>query len=108
MYDLGSMRVVEKESGVMEFRYLRPQGPIAGVEFLRWGQLAPSPRGRFGSAVSSPSGVRGGVPTAQRFSCTSRSPGSLFCYVIEGKQLQNSLNLTARGVAPTPWGPEIT
>jgi len=31
-----------------------------------------------------------------------RSPGSLFCHIINGKQLQNSLSLAARAVAPTP------
>jgi len=36
------------------------------------------------SALSFPSGVRSGVPVAQRFFCTLRSPGSLFCYVIKG------------------------
>jgi len=45
---------------------------------------------------------------AQGLSCTLRSPASLFCCVIKGKQLQKSLNLAAKGVAPTPWEPKIT
>jgi len=54
--------------------------------------------------------AQGGSPAAQRFLCTLRSPGSLFCNVIKGKQLQKSLNLSGRGgegVAPTPWGQKL-
>ena len=45
------------------------KGPRAEVGFL--GQPAPSPpaRGSRGSTISSPSGVRGGVPAAKMFSC---------------------------------------
>jgi len=53
--------------------------------------------GAYG-AVSSPSGFR----TLKDFFCrpTLRSQGNLhvFCYVIKGKQLHKSLNLSARGV----------
>ena len=35
------------------------------------------------------------------------SADCLFGYVIEVKQLQKSLNLAAKKVAPTPIGPEI-
>jgi len=48
-------------------------------------------------------GVRGGAPAAERFFCSLRSPVSLFCYVINGEQLQKSPNLAANGVAPIPW-----
>jgi len=37
------------------------------------------------------------------FFCSLRSPVSLFCYVINGEQLQKSPNLAANGVAPIPW-----
>ena len=39
--------------------------------------------------------------------CTLRSLGSLFCYVIKDKQLQKSLNLSARGIASPPWGQKL-
>jgi len=56
--------------------------------------------------ISSPIGVRGGAPGDQRFSCTFRSPGSLFCYVIKSKQLQKSLSLAANGMRQPHGGPE--
>jgi len=48
----------------------------------------------------------GGAPGDQRFSCTFRSPGSLFCYVIKSKQLQKSLSLAANGMRQPHGGPE--
>jgi len=49
----------------------------SGVRFMR-GQQAPSPPVRgLGSAVSSPSGVRDGAPTAQRFSTIFRTKNGL-------------------------------
>ena len=49
---------------------VRPEGPRAGVGFLRTGQPAPPQRiGVYGSAVSSSGGVRGGSPAAEVFSC---------------------------------------
>ena len=82
---------------------------MAGVWFLGSRQLAASPSVRgFGGALSIHSIHT--APAAQRFVGTLRSPGSLFCYVVKGKQLHKSLNLhAARGVASTPpVGPEIT
>jgi len=47
----------------------RDRRPTAGVGFLCRGSKPPSYQlGGLGSAVSSPSGVRGGAPTARRFS----------------------------------------
>ena len=46
--------------------------------------------------------VRGGTPAIERFFCTLRSPGFLFCYIIKGKQLLKSLDLAVNEVAPTP------
>ena len=63
--------------------------------------------------VSFPNGVLGRALAAQRFSCTFlRSLGSLFCYIIKGKQLQKSLNLSSRrpeitwagGLSTVAWG----
>jgi len=74
------------------------------------GQLAPFPtsKGVWGIAVSSPSGVRSRAPAAQRFACSLRSPGSLFCYIIKGKQLHKSFNLAAGGLRQPPWRARIT
>jgi len=77
--------------GSIEFCCLRPEGPIARVGLLGKGS--------------------GQSPGRSRFFCTLRSPStpcSLFCYVIKGKQLQKSFSLAAKGVEPTPLGPEIT
>ena len=52
----------------------------------------------WGSSVSFPSGIRGTATAAQRFLCTLRSPGSLFCYVIRDKQLQKSRNRAVSGL----------
>jgi len=42
---------------------MRPEEPIAGVGFLGWGSEPPLHQlGGLGSAVSSPSGIRGGAP----------------------------------------------
>jgi len=41
---------------------------------------------------------------SERFFCTFWSPGSLFPYIIEGKQLQKSIGLAAREVALSPLG----
>ena len=55
--------------------------------------------GRADSGSGAPGeGVRGRAPAAQRFFCTSGTADSLFCYVINGKQLQKSPNLAASGV----------
>jgi len=74
------------------------------------GQLAPFPtsKGVWGIAVSSLSGVRSKAPAAQRFACSLRSPGSLFCYTIKGKQLHKSFNLAAGGLRQPPWRARIT
>ena len=48
----------------------RPEGPRVGVGFLGRGPASPLPTsyGVWGSAVSSPSGVRRGAPAAEGFS----------------------------------------
>ena len=75
--------------------HLSPEGHLS---FAVWGP-------RTDSEVAAPSkGVRGWAPAAQRLSCALRSPGSLFCWVIKGKQLQKRLDLAAKRVAPTPLG----
>ena len=53
--------------------------------------------------------VWGRVLATQRFCCSLRSPGSLFCYVVRGKQLQKSLNLAAteRELCQPPGAPKI-
>ena len=104
MYDLGSVRVDEKEPGRHGVSLSEAPRANSGGRVLKMGAASPLSEGEVWERCKFPQRGPGWSPTAQRFSCTSRSPGILFCYVIEGKQLQNSLNLTARGVAPTPWG----
>jgi len=61
-------------------RIPRPKGLRAGVGFLERGQPSQPPAYQLeglGSAVSSPSGVRGGTPAAKKFSCILEAPGSL-------------------------------
>lgn len=41
-----------------------------------------------------------GTGSGAGFFCTLRSSGSLFCYAIQGKQLQKCPYLAANGVAP--------
>jgi len=97
-----SVRFAEKRSrGSIKFRSLRPKGPIAGVEFL-----GKAHQQRGWGRCTSLSGVRGGAPAAQRFSCTLRSPDSLLCCIIRGKQLQKSLN-GSKVVAATPLGQKL-
>ena len=89
--------------GSMEFCCLRPKVPIAEVGFLVRRQLATSYL-QEGLRVLSvpPVGSWGRAPAAERFSYILWSLDSLFCYLVKGKQLQKSLNLTARRVASTP------
>jgi len=56
----------------------RPEGPRAGVGFLGRGQPAPPHQpGGLGSAVSSPSRVRGRAPAAKGFWHISTLPGGV-------------------------------
>jgi len=48
----------------------RPERPRAGDGVLGEGTASPPHQGVCGSAVSSLSGVRGGTPAAEGFSCT--------------------------------------
>ena len=91
----------KRSRGSIKFRSLRPKGPIAGVEFL-----GKAHQQRGWGRCTSLSGVRGGAPAAQRFSCTLRSPDSLLCCIIRGKQLQKSLN-GSKVVAATPLGQKL-
>jgi len=97
-----NVRVAEEElEGSMEFCRLRLEGLIPGVEFLGRRQLAPCPPVRW---LGERCKLRawGRAPADQQFFCTLRSP-----YVIKGKQLQKSLNLSARGIAPPPGGQKL-
>ena len=82
-----------------EFRCLRPEEPTAGVGFSERGQLAPFPPVRaLGSAISSPSWVRGSAPAAQRFPrLWSHGNTALykFCIVLNCIEVSRQLILAA-------------
>ena len=57
----------------------RPKGTRAGWGSWEWGsQLPPHQLGVWGSAVSSPGGVRSVAVAAKRFSCSPETPGVQF------------------------------
>ena len=59
----------------------------------------------WGSSVSSPSGVQGPAPAAQRF-CIMRSPGGLFCYARPTAYMYTAAEVPqsgSKGVTTTPW-----
>ena len=47
--------------------------------------------------------ARSGAVAVERFSSILMFPGSLLCHIIKGKQLQKSLNLTAKRLCQPPW-----
>ena len=116
-----SVRVAEKQQGTRKVKpiwILLKQETLpsearrghSGGRVLGRGQLALSTsEGFMGSVVSSRGGVLGRVPAAQRFPCTSTSPGSLFFRVINVKQLQKSFLRPGRrgGGCTNPIGSEI-
>jgi len=60
-------------------RSTRPKGTRAGWGSWEWGrQLPPHQLGVWGSAVSSPGGVRSVAVAAKRFSCSPETPGVQF------------------------------
>jgi len=74
-----------------EGRSPRPEGSTAEMGFLGRGQRAPSqfpPARSVGSAVSSPSGVRGGTPGKFEIWCNLRPQNSLQKRLITYKLLQ--------------------
>ena len=73
------------------------------IEALRRGAVFPHQLGELGSAVSSPSRVRDGAPTAERFPVFCGLKAG-YCYVIKGKTAAEvpHLHLTARGGVRQP------
>ena len=101
----------------MQFRRLRSEEPIAGVELLERGQLAPSPSAReFGERCKLPRGevrplndfpVVRGLQAAYSAALLNVIITLSATLLLLRKQLQKSLSLTARRVAPTPLGQKL-
>jgi len=73
-----------------------PRADNGGIEFLKRGQLAPSPLVRGLRSCKLPKRSLGWSSDSSTIFSTLRSPGRLFCNVIKGRQLQKSLNFENR------------
>ena len=66
-------------------------------------QLALTPPASGSRTALRASPARSGAVAVERFSSILMFPGSLLCRIIKGKQLQKSLNLTAKRLCQPPW-----
>jgi len=69
-------------------------------------QLALTPPASGSRAALRPSPAGSGAVAVERFTYILIFPGSLLCHIIKGKQLQKSLNLTAKRLCQPPWWAE--
>jgi len=98
----------KNSDGTIQYRRLRSEEPIAGVELLERGQLAPSPSAReFGERCKLPSGEVRPLQAAYSATLLNVIITLSATLLLLRKQLQKSLSLTAIRVAPTPLGQKL-